>query len=129
VWILKALGLVIAGATIMIVARTITESVSLDHSRNSKFVGVRHEAAIVSPTGSDQGKATSPTTIVRNGVTIVSPPLLVPVIDIASLRANDGSDDGASSPKSSNTGKRLLDANRSRPTRQTRWTAYGAALR
>src|SRR5438046_3004074 len=90
-WIFKAIGLVTAGAATVLIVLTIAKAVSTksDAPEGGKFVGVRHEAATMPPivdtrsgvpkSGSDQIQDTSTSTLVRNGVTVVSPQLLVPV--------------------------------------------------
>jgi hypothetical protein len=138
-WTLKAIGLVIAGAIMVLVARNITKAVSVksDSPRDGKFVGVRHEAGTILATssGSDQGRESSSTTVVRNGVTVVSPRLLVPVVDMASMQtAATGSEDDAALSINSNSPNRPGYVNRSHSRRQTRvadlrWTAYGSVLR
>ena len=134
---LKAIALVAVAATTVIVARTIITGVSIksDAPQTGKYVGVRHEAAPMGITAATRGNAPSPSsdqeasanTIVKDGITVVSPHLLVPVIDTASLKSTDGSDDDA------NALNRSHDASRSH--RQTRtavaskWKAYGVTLR
>ena len=144
-WALKAVGLVIASATLMAVALTISRAVSVkpDSPRGGKFVGVRHEATTLPPAGNTatasassggQEQELSSDTIVRNGVTVVSPQLLVPVIDIASIQTAIGSEGQASSSNVSNARKRSGNANRSqsRSRKQnsaSHWEAYGLVLR
>jgi|tagenome__1003787_1003787.scaffolds.fasta_scaffold20963764_1 hypothetical protein len=145
-WMLKAAGLVIAGATMMIVALTITKAVSVqpDSPQNGEFVGVRHEAASVPANknamvgvpsvDSDQGGEGCTSTVVRNGITVVSPQLLVPVIDMDALQKANGCDDDASSDKVSKSQKRFHSVSRSHSRRYARgasrhWKAYGLAIR
>src|SRR3954471_5906251 len=140
-WALKAVGLVIAGAATMIVVVTIARAVSLksDSPRDGKFVGVRHDAATVSSPGSAvlgnpvpssaQTPQAATDTIVRNGVTVVSPQLLVPVINIDALETATGAEADTSSSKVSKPQKRGRYANRAHWRRQTRWKAYGFAFR
>jgi hypothetical protein len=143
-WILKAIGLVVAGAMTMVVVVTIVKAVSFksDSPRDGKFVGVRHDAATISSTGSTlAGVATSSSdqaavanTIVRNGVTVVSPQLLVPVIDIDALETANGCEADTSSSKVSKPLKRAgyathSSSRRHSPTGNKRWKAYGLALR
>ena len=136
---LKAIALVAVAATTLIVARTIITGVSIksDRPQAGKYVGVRHEAASMGRTAGTRGNVPSPSsdqdeeasknTIVKDGITVVSPHLLVPVIDTASLKSADGSDDDA------NALTRSHDAGRSH--RQTRtavaskWKAYGLTIR
>ena len=138
-WALKAIALVAIAATTVIVARTIITGVSIksDGPQAGKYVGIRHEAAPIGETAgtranvptpsSDQDQEASKDTIVKDGITVVSPHLLVPVIDTASLKSADGSDDDA------NALNRSHDASRSH--RQTRtavaskWKAYGLTIR
>jgi len=139
-WVAKAIGLVVAGAATVIVAMTIAKSVSTkpDHLPDGKFVGVRHDAAPISTAAniktnvpvadSGQTAAPAPDTVVQNGVTVVSPQLLVPVVDIDELRTATGQTD-ASSSKSSSARKPRRYASRSRSYHHPRWTAYGLALR
>src|SRR5436853_7910578 len=94
-WTLKAIALVVAGAAVMMVALTIARAVSVkpDSAEGGKFVGIRHDAVSVpestdispgvSTPAFDAGEESSPKSVVRNGITVLSPPLLVPVIDIA----------------------------------------------
>ena len=135
-WTLKAIGLVIAGAATVIVAMTIAKNVStkVEPAPDGKFVGVRHEASPVSTAANttsvtpDQTAALSPNTVVQNGMTVVSPELRVPVIDLDALHAATGSTDTASS-KSSNARKRSRYVKRSSSQHHPRWKAYGLALR
>ena len=135
-WTLKAIGLVIAGATIVIVARTVTKGVTtkFDSPAGGKFVGVRHQATAM-PSDTDrfgQGQERSDPTVVRNGLTVVSPPLLVPVVDIDSFQRANGSADDAFSTDAPTTGKQVRSNNRShRQSRfaAKRWKAYGVAIR
>jgi len=129
--------LVIAGAATVIVAMTITKNVStkVEPAPNGKFVGVRHEAAPVSTAAnvasapvSDQTAELSPDTVMRNGVTVVSPQLLVPSIDLDALKKATGQTD-ASSSKTSNSRKRHRYATRSSTSHHPRWRAYGLAIR
>jgi len=139
-WTLKAIGLVAAGAATVIAVLTVAKGVSTksDPAQGGKYVGVRHEAATITPTadksgvsksGSNQVQDSSATTVVRNGVTVVSPQLLVPVIDMASLQTANASGDNVSASKTSDARKRSRYVNRSRSQRQTRWTAFGLANR
>src|SRR3954451_3761256 len=99
-WVLRAILLILAGATTVFVALAITKNVSVksDSARNGKVVGVRHDAAAVPPTGQLQSNVSTaasnqekePHTVVRNGITVISPELLVPVIDIPSLETASG---------------------------------------
>ena len=136
-WTLKAIGLVIAGAATMIVAVTITKHVSIesDSPRSGKLAGTWHEAVTMPPTeGSSEdlsipGEGPSPHTVVHNGMTVVTPELLVPVIDLASLDEVNGSDGKPSANKSSSARQRSRYAKRSQSRRQTNWKAYGLAIR
>ncbi|MFL6516161.1 MAG: hypothetical protein ACJ8M1_14170 [Chthoniobacterales bacterium] len=145
-WMLKAVALVVAGATMMMVALAIAKAVSVqpDSPQNGKFVGVRHDAATVSankstvagvPTvASNQGQESATNTVVRNGITVVSPQLLVPVIDIDALQKGGGCDDDSSLDKDSKSQKRYHSVNRSHSRRYARsanrhWQAYGLAIR
>ena len=146
-WILKAIGLAIAGATMMIVALTIAKTISFKSGSApaGKFTGIRHQAApmppeaahnptdVAAPT-SDPGQDGSAATVVRNGITIVSPQLRVPIIDIAALQAASGSEVFSSSQKASGAGKRSRYVKRSHSHRKIRiaakrWMAYGLANR
>ena len=128
-WMLKAIALIVAGAAAVILAVTIKKGVSItsDSPPGGKFVGVRHEAAAV-PENTDRGQHAAPNTVVRNGITFVSPQLLVPVIDIDSMRATSGSGDHASAPENSTARKRSHTRSQKRIA-NTRWKAYGLALR
>jgi hypothetical protein len=139
-------GIVIAGAIFVIFTWTMAKGGrgDFDSSQAGKFVGIRHDATIISKTadtplgiptpaaGQDQEPSTD--TVVQNGVTIVSPRLLVPVIDAELMQTASGSEDSASSPKASHARKSSRYAKRSHARRQSRiaanrWTAYGFAFR
>ena len=138
-WTLKATVLVAVAATTVIVARTILTGVSIksDGPETGKYVGVRHEAAPMGRTDGARGNVPSPNsaedqeasnnTVVKDGITVVSPHLLVPVIDTASLKSLEGSDNDAIAPSRSH------DVSRSRRHTQTaavsKWKAYGVTLR
>ena len=140
-WALKAVGLVVVGAVTMVVALTVARHVSVEPAspKGGKLVGAYHEAAIMSPAadtstrvssaGFDQDPDTSPHTVVHNGLTVVTPELLVPVIDLASLEAVSGSDGNASVSKTSSAQKRSSYGKSSQSHRQTRSKAYGVAIR
>jgi hypothetical protein len=152
-WTLKAIGLVIAGAAMVLIAVTISKAVSLksESSAGGKFVGVRHDATTIPGTArahtavrtssADQDLAAASAsnaqqeqqgpidTVIQNGITIVSPRLLVPIIDIDALQA-DAADDSNSSSKQ----RRGHHANRSHSHRHVRiaanrWPAYGSTIR
>ena len=132
-WTLRAIGLVAAGAATVMVALTIKSAVSVksDSAEDGKYVGVRHEAGSIS-TNTDTSAGVSKqdqkaaTTMTVNGVTVVSPQLLVPVIDCDSLKLPNGSDEDSSSTKRSSARKRTSYADRSH---STRWPAFGSVLR
>ena len=137
--ILKGIGLVAAGGLTMVIVLTIAKAVSLksDTALDGKVIGFRHEAAaipsagnaspVVAPTAREESQNQSADTVVRNGVTVVSPEVLVPSIDLAALEAANGSNDADSSKQISNSSK---PANQSHPRRQARKrTAYGLAIR
>jgi len=135
---LKATGIVIAGATMMIVALAIAKGDS-DNSgspEGGKFVGVRRPAVSMLASADALPNVAAPAasqgqdTIVRNGVTIVSPQLRVPVVDIDALRTANGSEDGISSPDGSDTRNRSRYAKHAHTRRHSnRWPAYGVAFR
>ena len=145
-WTIKATLLVVAGAVTVVVAMTIIRNVSLkpDVAQGGKFIGVRHEGAAIAPpgeiqpgvSGSDLATA-SPSeggALLRNGITVLSPKLLVPVIDLESLQTAKASDDNASVNKGSEARKRPRYAKRSQAQRRSRavakrWKAYGLAIR
>jgi hypothetical protein len=140
-WALKAILLIIAGAATVILAVAITKNVSVkpDSAPGGKVVGVRHDAAAMPPTGDIQSNVSGsssdqenrPDTVVRNGVTVVSPQLLVPVIDIASLQAGSGSDDDSSlsKPQRKRSGYSKRTNSRRHARTPDRWKAYGLAIR
>ena len=152
-WTLKASALVIAGATTVMVGLTISKRVSLtsDSDQGGKVIGKRHEAtaippnahippdvaastsefATASPSYGGQGQGDSATTVVRNGITVVSPQLRVPVIDLAAIEAASVPVGGTSATKASKARKRSSHTKRSTSRRQTdkRWSAYGLAFR
>ena len=139
-WTLKAIGLVIAAATTTFVVLAIAKAISFapDPIKAGNFVGVRHEAGSIpsaantsprlSTPGPDHAAELSSDTVMRNGVTVVSPQLRVPVIDI-DIDSTGTAKVSAAAPssKSSNARKRSRYANRSRS--HHRWKAYGLALR
>ena len=151
-WTLKAIALVIAAATTVMVGLTITKRVSFtsDSDQGGKIIGKRHEASAISPNARFAPDVATPTsdlataspsyggqnlepgtTVVRNGITVVSPQLRVPVIDIPAIEAANVPVDGTSSTKASKAGKRSSYGKRSTSRRQTdkRWPAYGLAFR
>ena len=115
---LRAIGIVIAGATMVIVAIIIAKegSGNSDWHGAGKFVGLRHEATTLPPTNDtlpdvsnpDATKAQEPAsnTIVRNGITVVSPELLVPALTAELMETTRELQDGGSSGKASKTRKR-----------------------
>jgi hypothetical protein len=144
-WMLKATGLIIAGATVVTLVMAIGRGISVkpDAPQGGRFVGVRHDAVSlaqianiepdVSPPA-EQGEESSTDTVVLNGVTVVSPQLLVPVIDLAAIQPASGSEPAASRSKVVTARKRSHVAKRSRSQPETRiarthWSAYGLALR
>lgn len=135
-WVLKAVGLVIAGAATVIVAMTITRSVStkVEPAPGGKFVGIRHDAGsithnpAVSAPSPTQTVESSPDTIMQNGVTVVTPELKVPVIDLRSLEAATAQTEPASI-KTSSSRKRTRYASRTVTQHHPRWKAYGLAIR
>ncbi len=74
---------------------------------------------------SDGNRASTNETIVRNGVTILSPPLLVPVINADTIQIANGSETVTSPRKASSARKRSHYANRA-PTRGQRRVARSA---
>jgi len=135
-WILKAVGLIVAGAAIVLVAMTIARHVSVDTDQTATNTGSYHEAFTISPppTAAPRAVATfdadpdmSPHTMVHNGITVVSPDLLVPVIDLDALKAATGNDTKSSVGK--NPRKRSRYGKHSGTRRQTHWRAYGLAIR
>jgi hypothetical protein len=142
---LKATALVVGGAATTFVVLAIAKAISFtpDSVRSGNFVGLRHEAGSMPSSANtplpgstpslDQGAEQSSNTVVRNGITVVSPQLRVPIINIDSTGAVHGSEDAASSKssstKSSNVRKRTRYAKRSGSHQRTRWKAYGLALR
>jgi len=150
-WTLKAIALVIAGATIVMVGLTIANRVSFtsDSDQGGKIIGKRHDAtaipsnvhiapdvatadlATASPSYGGQGQEGSATTVVQNGITVVTPQLRVPVIDLAAIEAANAPVDDTSSTKASSAQKRASYPKRSTARRQTdkRWPAYGVAIR
>ena len=135
---LKAIALVAVAATTVIVARTIITGVSIkSDAPQGKYVGVRHEAASMGRTAGTRGNVPSPSsdqdqeasknTIVKDGITVVSPHLLVPVIDTASLKSADGSDDDANAPSRSHDASR--SHRQTRTAAASKWKAYGLADR
>ena len=143
-WVFKAIGLVVASAAVVIVAVAIMKGFSRDPGRggNGRFVGVRHEVASIpsaaeafssiSAPGEGPDQEPSGETVMRNGLTIVSPPLLVPVIDLDSLRPVNLAEDRDSFRKAT-ARKRSHYARRSHPRRHRvaddRWPAFGLAIR
>ena len=144
-WMVKAIGLVVAGAATMILAMTIKKEVSFksESPQSGKFVGIRHEATAVpgaavadvdclnSSLSGDQDASTE--SVVHRGVTVVTPHLLVPVIDTALIDAatasvDDSSVKASSGRKISRYGKRSHSRGQTRLA-STRWSAYGMALR
>jgi hypothetical protein len=139
---LKAVAIVTTSATLVILAMAIGRAGSgnSDSPGAGKFVGVRHDAMSISRTAdtppgvatpaADQTSEPSSDTVVRNGITVVSPRLLVPVIEADFMETASGSDDGTSSGKGLHAGKRSRYAHRAHTRhRHNRWTAYGLALR
>jgi hypothetical protein len=135
-WTLKAVGLVIAGAATVLVAMTIARNVSIDSGQSDRTTGSYHEAFAISspapvvtpgPATFDADPDMSPHTMVHNGITVVSPDLLVPVIDLAALEAATGNDTRASATK--NPRKHSRYGKRASSRRQTHWKAYGLAIR
>ncbi|HJT79971.1 MAG TPA: hypothetical protein VJ719_02145 [Chthoniobacterales bacterium] len=126
-WTLKAILLVTAGAATMMIGLAITKHVSVepDSPKVANSVADWHEAETFVPA---EGPEPSSHTVMHNGLTVVSPELLVPVIDLAALEELTGSDGKASASKSSGR-KRSRYAKRSRAHRQTHWKAYGLAIR
>lgn len=138
-------GAVIAGAAIGILALIIAKrgSGDSDPPEAPKFVGLRHDAMSMPPaadtltrvptSAADQGQELSSDTVVRNGVTIVTPRLLVPIIDIDSMRSVKESELSSSSGKAfSRTQSRYAKRSHTRHQRRIaakRRTAYGIALR
>jgi hypothetical protein len=131
-------AIVIGGATLTVIALTIANGGrgNLDSREGGKFVGNRHDAASISATDANAGQSqeASSDTVVRNGITVVSPQLRVPVVDLDAMKTGNGSDDGTAASKTSNGRKHSRDAKRSHNRRQTRggddrWPAYGLALR
>lgn len=145
---LKAAAIVIAGAAIVMFAMTLAkvDPGKSESPEAGKFVGIRHDAASISLPGDTQPGVPTPAagqgqkssiesvdTVVRNGITIVSPRFLVPVIDTSSKQIADGPQDVTSSGKVL-SGKQARYARRSHTRRQPRtaarhWTAYGLAVR
>ena len=138
--ILKAIGLVAAGGLTMVIVLTIAKGVSVksDSSPGGKVIGFRHEAANmrsngddgsppVSTTVTDGGEERPADTVMRNGVTVVSPELLIPSVDIAALQNATGADDATSSEKISTAKKRSKQPRNARGN--SRWKAYGLAIR
>ena len=128
-WAVKAIGLVIAGAATVIVAMTITRAVSVksDPPQDGKYVGVRHDAATVPTTAASSSGVTtsgSANTVVRDGVTVVSPQLLVPAIDLAAIQTANGSDDDAVSTKTTRK-----HSHYAKDSRSSQWKAYGLVFR
>jgi hypothetical protein len=131
-------GAVMAGAVIGIFALIIAKGGSGDSDppEAAKFVGLRHDAVSMPPAAetlprvptsdADQGQKPSSDTVVRNGVTVVSPRLLVPVIDIDSIQSAQEWKDFA------RTQSRYVNRSHKRHQRRIaakRRTAYGIALR
>ena len=135
----KALiGTVSAGAALALVALIMAKGGS-NGDEPGKFVGLRHDAMNVgdatdvtsagsNSAGDDRAQEPSAEMVVRNGVTVISPRLLVPVIDIDSLQAGNGSEEGASVDKAYSR-KHSRYARQSHRRHQQRWSAYGLALR
>lgn len=145
-WMVKAILLIIAGGTTVMVALAIKNRVTVTSASDQGFRigGVRHEAtgmpsAVNNPTematrSSELSQEGSTAAVVRNGLTVVSPQLRVPIIDIDSLQAATGSDDAVSPGKASKAAKRSRYTKRSHASRQKpvaakRWPAYGLAFR
>jgi hypothetical protein len=134
-WILKAAGLVIAGAATVVVAMTIARHVSIDSDGSGKTAGSYHEAFTITPAGPEVAQPAtfdaepdmSPRTQVHNGITVVSPELLVPVVDLDALKASTANDGKVSVTKTSH--KRPHYGKRSSSRRQAHWEAYGLAIR
>ena len=132
----KALtAIVIGGATITVIALTIANGGwgNPDSLQGGKFIGNRHDgASILTPDAAAiQSEQLPSDTVVRNGITVVSPQLRVPIIDLDSLQA--GSDDSATLSKGSTERKRSRYGKRSNNRRvrgpDDRWPAYGVAFR
>lgn len=110
-------------------------SVDSDFAQDAKAGGVRHDAAMLASDESGQmaveGQEGSAGTVMHNGITVVSPQLLVPVIDLDLRQGANDSDAGVSSSQGSKASKRSRYAKRSRWGHQTskRWAAYGLAIR
>jgi len=65
------------------------------------------------PAAADQDKSSpSSDTVVRNGITVVSPPLLVPVIEAGAIQTTNGSENLTSPHKASTARRRSHYANR-----------------
>src|SRR4051794_8491523 len=129
-------AIVIGGATLTVVVLTIANGGwgTFDSRQGGRFVGDRHDgASILTPdAAASQSAEPSSDTVVRNGITVVSPQLRVPIIDLDSLKTE--SDDSATVTKGSNGRKRSRHAKRSHNRRQMRgaddrWPAYGIAFR
>lgn len=94
----------------------------------TKVVGLRHDAISEAPrsdTSPDVAPAApdhdvSSQMVVRNGVTVLSPPLLVPVINADALQKGDGSEVLAPSHKASDARKRSHYAHRAQARGQRR---------
>lgn len=66
--------------------------------RGKRLAAQPHEAAPFGAQGSASAESDAPNTIVRNGLTVVSPPLLVPVVDLDRVDAS-GTDDADLGPR------------------------------
>ena len=126
-WTFKAVSLVIAGAAMMIVALLIIKHVSIEtgSALASKSSAGWHEGVDIPADAPDSAADVSPNTVMHNGLTVISPELLVPVIDLAALEGISKE----SASKASSTRKRSRYAKRSKAQRQTHWKAYGLAIR
>jgi hypothetical protein len=125
-------GILLVGVTAVIVALIMPERDS-DRSEapgGGKFIGVRHDASSMSLRADTQaGQEPSSDTVVRDGITVVSPSLLVPVIDIDAIQIANGSDDSVSATKGWNGRKRSRYARRSYTRANNHWKAFGLAVR
>lgn len=117
--------ILVAAATVAIFAMKIMAGVweDSDSPVRNKVAGLRHDAmspAPLSDSSQDVATATagqsqeqSNVTVVHNGVTVLSPRLLVPVIDADVLETANGSAALTSQPKATQARKRSHYANRS----------------
>ncbi len=136
----EALFLMAGSAAVTMIALSVLKAMAFHPEtpaaakpENGRFVGIRHEATSGQPGDVSPAESSTPVsnqdlgedhaTIVRNGVTIVSPKLLVPVIDEAAVQTATQAD-AVAVRKISSTSKRSHRVVRARS--QSRKTSVGA---